>query len=121
MDMVQVSHDAALDPVNDMLYVAHDGSKQVEVYELGRPADASASTPEPSLVAAIDFAESPYFVRVNPYRQRLYVLQALPGTTGPVTEAALFIYDVSDPASPTMMSGSPHTIPSTASFASNAP
>ncbi len=116
LDMEEVSHDAALDPVHDLLYVAHDAAKKVEVYQLGRPANASSDTPTPQLLSTIDFSEPPYFVRVNPHRDRLYVLQSLPGSGGTVTEAALFIYDVTDPGAPSMVDGSPHTIPSTASF-----
>ncbi len=116
MDMGAYTHDMALDPLSDRLYVAHDVAKKVEVYALGKPSDSASPTPQPTLVATIDSTNQPYFVRVNPYRKRLYVLQSVPGSGGPVTEAALFIYDVTDPSTPVMLSGSPHTIPSTASL-----
>jgi hypothetical protein len=116
LDMGEFSHDSALDPIHDNLYVVHDVAKKVEVYQLARPADAASPTPQPTLLSTIEFDEGVYFARVNPYRQRLYVLQSLPGTGGPATEAALFIFDVSDPSAPVIVDGAPHTVPSTASL-----
>lgn len=116
LDMGAVSHDAVVDELHDRLYVVHDVAKQVEIYQLGRPSGPGADTPQPVLLSTLDFDHQPYFARVNPYRERLYVLQTVPGTGGPVTEAALFVYDVSDPSAPQLVGGSPHTVPSSASW-----
>jgi hypothetical protein len=107
----------ALDPVNDLLFIANDVARQVTVYRLHRPAGPASPVTPPALQATITFPHAPRFLRTDPYHQRLYVVQDLPTQGGePMLQAALHIYDTTNPAAPTAVAGSPFSIPSTASF-----
>ena len=114
IDMGALSHDAVLDDVNDHLYVAHDVARSVEIYGLDTPQDAADPVDDPQLLGTIMLQRAPRFVRVDPYRQRAYIVQDPDTSPAPVFD--LLGYDVSDPANPMALPDSPWEIPATTSL-----
>jgi 6-phosphogluconolactonase (cycloisomerase 2 family) len=114
------SHDMALDPYNDLLYVVSDGGKQVTIFKLFRPTGPGQPVKAPEKRGTISTTLVPLFARVDPQHHRLYVVAA-PVGGGLVTKYKLLAYDVSDPTQPKAISGSPFTIPVTVSLALDGP
>jgi hypothetical protein len=116
------SHDMALDPQGDRLFIVSDAAKSVDIYQLQRPASATAALTPPAKLASIILAsgEIPLFARVDGQRGRLYVV-ASPGGSAIPTEYLLLAYDVTDPATPKPLAGSPFKIPVTTSLALDGP
>ena len=122
IDLGSVTKDLALDPHNDLLFVALDQTREVVIYRVSRPESADDEVAEPEELARIDAPgdKVPHFVRVNPRRQRLYVVVSPPfsekAAKDLVTEYTLLAYDISDPEAPKTIEGSPYTIPVTAEW-----
>ena len=114
LDMGAVTHDAVLDDVNDHLYVAHDVARSVEIYGLDVPSGAGDPVDDPMLLSTIDFDRAPRFVRVDPYRRRLYVVQDPAEIPSPLFD--LLAFDVSDPGNPVALPESPWDVPATTSL-----
>lgn len=112
IDMGAVTHDMALDDVNDRLYVAQDVAGVVAIYGLGRPDGPADPVVAPTLLGTFDVPTAPRFVRVDPYHQRLYVV-ADDNEAG-TGQMRLHTVDVSDPAAPALLSEI--AIPSTTSL-----
>lgn len=114
IDLGQFTHDMALDPVGDRLFVAQDVGDRVAVLSLSRPDGAKGDVVAPTELASIDIATSPRFVRIDPYRNRLYVVaDSVRVGTG---EALLHIFDVTDSANPVAVTDEPIVIPATTSL-----
>jgi hypothetical protein len=115
------THDMALDPLGDRLFIVSDAAKSVDIYQLKRPASATDPLAAPVKLGGISFtSEVPLFARVDGQRGRLYVV-ASPGGSGLPTEYLLLAYDLTTPAAPKPLAGSPFKIPITASVALDAP
>ena len=106
------SHDLALDPVGDRLYIAQDVAGRVQVYALTRPDSADDPVDDPMLIGSLDVDSPPRFVRVDPYHDRIYVVaDAMQSGTGMMR---LHTVDVSDPTSPSIVDTA--DLPSTTSL-----
>jgi hypothetical protein len=116
----KVIHDLGLDPYHDLLFLVSDEKKEVDLYRLFRPTAKDQSLAPPERLATISLTERPLLVRSDPQRQRLYLI-ASPSDTETVDHYLLLAYDVSNPAQPKAVSGSPFSIPVTISVALDAP
>ena len=115
-DMGAEVHEMILDPLHDVLYVAHDVARIVNVFRLDRPDGPADDVGPPTIIGEIAFAdEAPRFLALDPLRQRLYVAASESGG-GLLTEMALHVYDVSSPVEPMEIDGSPLTAPVTTSM-----
>lgn len=122
MELGEYTHDIALDADNDLMVVVHDVAKQAALYRLSRPAGPDDELVLPSKVATIEFSSTPVFAAVHPQRKHAYVIESppAPGNGQPITEMLFHAYDVSNPAQPIELDGSPYSIPPTTSFAVDA-
>jgi hypothetical protein len=116
----KVAHDLALDAFHDLLFVVSDEKKEVDIFKLSRPTSPEQSLAPPQRLTTISTGARPLLARLDEQRRRLYVV-ASPSDTGAVDHYLLQAYDVSDPAQPRAVSGSPFTIPLTISVALDAP
>jgi hypothetical protein len=115
-DMGAEVHEMVLDPLHDVLYVAHDVARIVNVFRLDRPDGPADDVGPPTIIGEITFTgESPRFLALDPLRQRLYVAASESGG-GLLTEMALHVFDVSSPVEPMEIDGSPLTAPVTTSM-----
>ena len=73
LEMAGFSHSMSLDAVNDRIAVVHDGERQVALYDLDRPKNATTPVGEPQLLASVSTTDVPLFAKLDPYHQRLYV------------------------------------------------
>jgi len=101
LDLGEVTHDMALDPVHDRLAIAQDVARRVVLYGLTRPADAAAMVDDPQELGALDFDTAPRFVRFDPYHDRLYVLADNVEADG---QMIMHTIDVADPEAPLELS-----------------
>lgn len=112
IDTGGLSHDLALDPVGDRLYVAQDVAGRVLIYGLSRPDGPGDPVDAPMQLGSLDVDTPPRFVRVDPYHDRIYVVaDAMRTGTGTMR---LHTVDVSDPASPSILDTT--ELPSTTSL-----
>ncbi|MDP6942846.1 MAG: hypothetical protein QF464_01745, partial [Myxococcota bacterium] len=118
LDTAGFTHDMALNPVADLLAVAHDIGRSVELFHLDRPETPGGSLDPPALVATIDLGpDAPRRLTFDVARDRLYIVGNAPLTQGDLLESMLlYVYDTSDPAAPTALA-EPQTIPVVTSFA----
>ena len=99
------THDLDVDAINDLLVVVHDLERKVVLYQLDRPAGPNAQIADPVRLSEVSFDDGVYLARLDGYHNRLYALTLAPSTDGSlVTETDMWIYDISDPANPTLVS-----------------
>lgn len=101
-DLGDVTHDMALDRVNDRLAIAQDVARQVQLFSLDRPDGPGEAIDDPTPLATIDTATPPRFVRFDPYHDRLYVLAD--DTRGGTGMMRLSTIDIADPQVPIVLS-----------------
>lgn len=101
-DLGAVTHDMALDAVNDRLVVAQDVAQQVSLYALTRPVDTDTPVDDPEPLGTLDLDTAPRFVRVDPYHERLYILAD--DTEGGTGMMRMHTVDTTDPAAPEVLS-----------------
>ena len=102
IDLGDVTHDTAIDRVNDRLVVAQDVARRVLLFSLDRPDGPDDTVDDPAPLSTIDMATPPRFVRVDPYHQRLYILAD--DTRGGTGMMLLSTVDVADPETPIVLS-----------------
>ncbi|MGH1346914.1 MAG: YncE family protein [Nannocystales bacterium] len=112
LDLGTITHDLALDDVNDRLVVAQDVAQRVVLYGLDRPDGPGDAVEDPQELGALQLETAPRFVRVDPYHERLYVVAD--DTTGGTGMMLLHTVDTTDPAKPAVLSSV--TIPATTSL-----
>lgn len=112
IDLGAITHDLALDDVNDRIVVAHDVARRVAIYGLDRPDGPGDAVEDPQLLGSLDTSTAPRFVRVDPYHERLFIVaDDMAGGTGMML---LHTVDTTDPANPAVLSTV--TIPATTSL-----
>jgi hypothetical protein len=118
LDTTGFTHDMALNPVTDLLAVAHDIGRNIELFQLDRPESVDDAVDAPTLAATIDLGDdAPRRVAFDVARDRLYIVCNAPLTGGELlTSMLLHVYDTSDPANPVALTP-PQTIPVTTSLA----
>ena len=92
MELNGSAHDLELDSVNDRLVVVQDVEKRLDLYQLDRPKNASTAVAAPELLASIETDLTPFFSKLDPYHDRLYVF-VVDGQTG---DSEMQIYDTSE-------------------------
>jgi hypothetical protein len=112
IDLGGVTHDLALDDVNDRLVIAQDVARRIVLYGLDRPEGPKDAVEDPQQLGALDISTAPRFVRVDPYHERLYV--AADDTVGGTGMMLLHTVDTTDPTNPTLLSSV--SIPATTSL-----
>ena len=110
------THDMVIDPYHDRLFVVSDVAQTVSIYQLYRPANASAALTLPTLAGTITLPYKPLFARVDPHRNRLWIVSFDPAAPLPLVNSFLHGFDITNPAAPTQLTGSPFSIPITASL-----
>jgi hypothetical protein len=111
VDMGEVSHDVAVDSVNDLLAVAHDVGRSVSLFQVHRP--DSNSFQAPTLLATIDFGDwAPRFLRFDPWEKQLFVFV----TSTDASSMEMRVVDVSNPSTPLAIDGGSHTVPMSSSM-----
>jgi hypothetical protein len=109
--MGELSHDVAVDSVNDLLAVAHDLGRSVSLFQVYRP--DSTSLQGPALLATLDFGDwAPRFVRFDPWEKQLFVFVSNTGSS----TMEMRVYDVSNPSTPVAVEGGSHAIPMSSSM-----
>lgn len=113
-----LSHGTALDPMHDLLALAHDIDRTVDIYALDRPESPEDTVTPPALVATLELGESsPRVLAFDMARSRLYVAVTDPVTGGGLLDVmAVHVFDTSDPSSPVSL-GEPSQIPVTTTLA----
>ena len=102
IDLASFAHDMVLDPVADLLAVAHDVTSEVVLYGLDRPTDPASDIAAPSRITAFGLGEdTPRVLASDPARERLFVGATPPVDGGLLEDMRLYTYDVSDPGAPT--------------------
>lgn len=115
------SHDLALDAHNDLLFQVQDVGRKVQIYRVYRPSRAGSFIPAPFKVSEIPFGDdTPRFAVTDPLRKRLFVVADPPLGDGVLEKHLLYVYDLSDPATPVPAAGSPMEIPVTTTLALDA-
>ncbi len=112
IDLGGMTHDMALDDVNDRIVIAQDVARRVLVFGLDRPDGPDDAVEDPQQLGALDIATAPRFVRVDPYHERLYIVAD--DTAGGTGMMLLHTVDTTDPTSPAVLSTV--TIPATTSL-----
>ncbi|MBV1861081.1 MAG: hypothetical protein KUG77_21870 [Nannocystaceae bacterium] len=112
IDLGGVTHDMALDDVNDRIVVAQDAVRRVVLYGLDRPEGPQDAVEAPQELGVLNIDTSPRFVRVDPYHERLYIVAD--DTVGGTGMMLLHTVDTTDPANPAVLSTV--TIPATTSL-----
>lgn len=102
IDLGDVTHDTAIDRVNDRLVVAQDVARRVLLFSLDRPEGPEDVIDDPAPLGSIDLATAPRFVRVDPYHERLYILAD--DTRGGTNMMLLSTVDLADPQMPIVIS-----------------
>jgi len=109
------THDLDIDPVNDLLVVVHDIERKIVLYQLDKPAGAGAPIADPTRLSEIEFEAGVYLAKIDGYHNRLYSLTLEGSSDGsPVTETDMWVHDISDPTSPTLLAQA--TVPTSASW-----
>ena len=111
IEMADYTHDMALDPVSDTLYVAHDLIRQVTVYGLTRPNNPSDPLTTPFVLTSMAFTDTPRFVTVDPFNRRLYVSAAPDTGENLLTQMHIYVYDITDPSLPLLLTLEPFVVP----------
>jgi hypothetical protein len=116
--MASSSYDMDMEPISDLLAVAHDLDRAVALYQLYRPDSPSEPVDRPRLVATIDLADdTPRRLIFDSGRQRLYIVANAPLGAGELlTSELLYVYDVSEPTAPVSLAA-PQEIPVTITIA----
>ena len=113
----QNARDLALDARHDLLAVVpqEGGDNLVRLMRVHRPTAIADAVVPPEFIKEVVVSHTPLYAAFNSLRSRLYVLTMQP-STGPsaVRETFLHAFDVTDPAAPAEVSGSPFTLPATA-------
>lgn len=112
IDLGGITHDLALDDVNDRIAVAQDVARRVVLYGLDRPDGPEDAVEDPEVLGTLDINTPPRFVRIDPYHERLYIVAD--DTTGGTGMMLLHTVDTTDPATPAVLSTV--TIPATTSL-----
>ncbi|MEC7242226.1 MAG: hypothetical protein VXW32_13415 [Myxococcota bacterium] len=96
MNLQGSAHDLELDAVNDRLIVVQDVEKRVDLFQLDRPKNASTAVAAPELIGSIETEWTPFFSKMDPYHDRLYVF-LVDGETG---KSEMHIYGTESPELP---------------------
>jgi hypothetical protein len=100
-----LTHDLDVDAINDLLVIVHDLERKVVLYQLDRPAGPNAQIADPVRLSEVSFDTGVYLARLDGYHNRLYAMTMAPSTDGSlVTETDMWVYDISDPTNPTLVS-----------------
>lgn len=111
IDVSDFTHDLALDPIGDTLYIAHDLIKQVAVYSLTRPQSPVDPLTTPLLLTSLAFNEAPRFLTMDALNRRLYV-STVPDTGSELlTQMYIYAYDITDPSLPLLLTPEPFVVP----------
>ena len=91
------SIDTALDPVRNLLAIAHDIADTVEIFALERPSMPGAPVSPPVLKATIETGEyTPRVLAMDSIRGRLFVAATQVVEEGTLNSMWLLIYDLND-------------------------
>lgn len=112
IDLGGITHDLALDDVNDRIVVAQDVARRIVLYGLDRPDGPEDAVEDPQVLGSLDINTAPRFVRVDPYHERLYIVAD--DTAAGTGMMLLHTVDTTDPANPAVLSTV--TIPATTSL-----
>ncbi len=112
-----LAHAMALEPVLNLIAVAHDMQRTVEIFQLTRPASPADPVPAPVLVATLEMGDyAPRAMVFDSIRERLYVATNAPIGDELLSSMWLHVYDIGSPELPLMLTG-PQEIPVTVELA----
>jgi len=116
VELGEYTHDMALDPYSGLLAVVQDVARAVTLLRVTAPFSPDAELPAPDVLAVIDVdnGDVPRFVRVDPLRDRLFVLAGLPVDAETTDIMHLHVFDVADPAAPAALGV--HDVPTSVSL-----
>lgn len=103
------AHDLELDGVNNRLAVVQDVLKRIDLFQLDRPKNASTPVQAPELLATIETDRTPFFAKMDPYHDRLYVF-VVDGETG---DSEMLVYSTTS-VEPALISSFP--VPTSAAW-----